>query len=200
MLRKLLSFLSIPIVFFVIIFMSEYCSISEAERAVDEIASAVAKKMRIDRGLHVVGTGGGMMHGIEMLHMGFHYYREVGVDEARELLIYAVDEYEAAINSSLEIRQNLKEYPFKSTEIVIYFYRPDRSKVPHGEISVVAARENRTIEYFMHPSDEIGCRMCVHLETYDEAQELLRKRRSEETQASNRELTAAPTDLRPNAS
>jgi hypothetical protein len=65
--------------------------------------------------------------------MGFHLYQEVDLKEARELLIYAVNEYLLDINNNEEVRPCLHEYPFtaKNVEIRIWIYKPDSIKISY---------------------------------------------------------------------
>jgi hypothetical protein len=119
------------------------------EKLVDAITAKTAQKLKDEKGLILVGTGGRMMDDIKMLMMGFDCSKEVDVEKARELLIYCVKEYLSEINSSKEIRPFLHNYPFtpKNVEIVIYFHNSDRSRVPSDKITVAASNDGEIIYY-----------------------------------------------------
>jgi hypothetical protein len=85
------------------------------EKIADAITEKTAKKLKEQKNLCLVGTGGGMMHDIYGMDMSFDYYQEVDLKTARELIVYAVSEYLLAINSNEEVRPYLHNYPFTLT-------------------------------------------------------------------------------------
>jgi hypothetical protein len=40
------------------------------------ITEKTAEKLKEKKNLHLIGTGGGMMHDIQMMAMSFHFYRK----------------------------------------------------------------------------------------------------------------------------
>src|SRR3989344_4332350 len=89
-----------------------------------KITEKTAKKLKEQKNLYLIGTGGQMMHDIQMMMMGFNFYKVVDIETARQLLVESVEEYLSVINSNKEVRPYLHNYPFtaKNIEIVIYFY------------------------------------------------------------------------------
>jgi len=141
------------------------------EKIAGKITEKTAKKLKEQKNLCLVGTGGGMMNDIQAMHMSFYFYQEVDLKTARELLVYAISEYLSAINSNTEIRPYLHQYPFtaKNLEIRIWIYKPDRSELPPNEIDYIADI-NGILEYHVQGADP---RQSIHEETYEEALELV---------------------------
>lgn len=139
------------------------------EKIADNITEKTGKKLKGDNGLILAGTGGQMMNDIQMMSMGFNYYKVVDIEVARQLLIDSVEEYLFEINSNNEVRPYLHNYPFtaQNVEIVIYFHNPDASKVPSGRIKIAAAEQGKMIYYVDYP--ERHTIKAVHEESYDEA-------------------------------
>ena len=143
--------------------------IPDYEKIADRITEKTAKKLQQQKKLRLVGTGGKMMHDIQAMHMGFYYYQEVDLQTARELIIYAIDEYLSEINNSKEIRPYLHEYPFtaKNVEINIWIFKPDRTHPPLDKIYCISAR-NGTLHYYLD-LPETYSELCICEETYEEA-------------------------------
>src|ERR1700733_3214981 len=127
--------------------------IPDYEKIADQITIQTAKKLREEKKLHLIGTGGGMMDDVEMMAMSFTYYQELDLPSARKLLTYALNEYLAAINSSVKIRPYLHEFPFtaRSIEIVIFIYKPDRTKLSYDKIQCISAVKAVLTYYFEVP-------------------------------------------------
>ena len=140
-----------------------------------EITEKTAKKLKEQKGLSLAGTGGQMMDDIQMMMMGFNFYKVVDIETTRRLLVDSVQEYLSAINSNEEIRSHLHNYPFtaQNVEIVIYFYNPDGSKVPPGKITIAAANQGKVVYYIDDP--EKHTIRSLHEETYEEALKLVEK-------------------------
>ena len=139
------------------------------EKIADKITVKTAKKLEEEKGLILIGIGGRMMHDIQMMMMGFNYYHEVDIDNARHLLVDSVEEYLSAINASEEVRPYLHEYPFtaQNIEINIYFYKPDKHEVPLGKIMIAAAEKGKLIYYIDEPETYALKRICE--EPYEDA-------------------------------
>jgi len=52
--------------------------VPDYEKIADAITEKTAKKMKEQKNLCLVGTGGGMMDDIRAMHMSFFYYQEQG--------------------------------------------------------------------------------------------------------------------------
>jgi hypothetical protein len=140
------------------------------EKIADRITGRTMLKIEKERNLVFIGFWGGMMHNIRLMSMSFQYYQEVDFDQARELLLYAVDTYLEEINKDQEVRPYLVTYPFtaENVEIHIWFYGPDRRRLPYGKIDYVLAANGT----FMYDSsvDKFTSKMLSE-ETYEEAKQ-----------------------------
>jgi hypothetical protein len=143
------------------------------ERLADEITAKTAKKLKDEKGLILIGTGGQMMDDIQMMMMGFEYRKVVTVETARKLLVESVEEYLSAINASTKIQPHLHNSPFtaKNVEIVIYFRNQDGTKVPLDKIKIASANEGEMFYYVDYP--EKYTLKAIHKETYEEAVQTL---------------------------
>lgn len=145
------------------------------EKLADEITAKTAKKLKAEKDLILVGTGGRMMDDIKMMGMAFEYHKIVNIEEARKLLVYCIEEYLYAINSNKKIQPCLHNYPFtaKNIEIEIYIRNPDGSNVSLNEIKVAAATGGEMSYYVDYP--EKHTIKAIHEETYEEALRILLK-------------------------
>lgn len=131
-----------------------------------EITANTAEKLEEQKKLFLIGTGGRMMNDIQMMAMSFNYYCEVDLKQARELIVFAINEYLANINNNQEIRPHLHEYPFneKNVDIMIFVYGPDRHKLPPEKIYCITSC-NGVIKYYTRSDrDHPICK-----ETYEQA-------------------------------
>ena len=137
------------------------------EEIADEITDKTARKLQKKTGLVLVGTGGQMMHDIQMMAMSFDLYHEIDLEKARELAVFSAEEYLKAINGNEEIRPYLHEYPFtaKNVEISIFIHNPDGSNLSSEKLHCISARRGK-IKYY---SDDLGYYNPLHEETYEEA-------------------------------
>ncbi len=145
----------------------------DREKIADEITSKISKEIYQEKGLRLVGTGGGMMYGVRMMSMSFYYYNEVDLETARNLVIYCTEKYLKAINSDKRLRPFLVQYPFseKNVEIRIFFRNPDGRDLPPGKIIVVESM-NGKVEYNIY---ETGSHRISTLqeELYQEARKMV---------------------------
>lgn len=136
------------------------------EKIADKITEKTAKKLKEQKNLRLVGTGGKMMNDIQAMNMSFYFYQEVDLKAARKLIVYAINEYLSEINNNKEVRPYLHEYPFtvKNVEIMIFFYKPDRSNLSPEKIYCISSI-NGMLEYYIHSDPS----QAIHEETYEEA-------------------------------
>jgi|HubBroStandDraft_4_1064222.scaffolds.fasta_scaffold301191_2 hypothetical protein len=163
-------FLAILIIFGVAMSYSYLGSSSEDyEKLADAITAKTAKKLKNEKSLVLVGTGGRMMDDIKMMMMGFEYRKIVSIEIARKLLVDSVEEYLSEINTSEKIRPFLHNYTFtaKNIEIVIYFRNPDGSKVSPDQMNIASAKEGQMFYYADYP--EKHTLKVIREETYEEA-------------------------------
>ncbi len=144
-----------------------------------KITNQVAKKLKKDQQLQCIGTGGTMMHEIEALSMSFIYYKEVDVKKARALLVTAVKEYLAAINTSEEIRPYLKNYPFtvKNVKVTISTLHPDGSTTDAGKILLFASNRDNLEFYLQEP--ETFRHPPFYAETYEKSLRIVEEEKSQ---------------------
>jgi hypothetical protein len=79
---------------------------------VAKLDSQVASRLNQKWGLSVCSYGGHFGQGIQSIDPGFVLNRIVKVDEARKILLDAIQEYEMTINQDISMRPYLLEYPF----------------------------------------------------------------------------------------
>jgi len=140
-----------------------------------EITDKTAKKLKDQKNLILIGTGGKMMDDIQAMDMSFNYYQVVNLEEARKLIGFIISEYLSDINNNQEIRPYLHEYPFtaKNVEIRIFIYNLDRSKVSPEKIYYVSAIDG-IIDYYIRGPEKYS-RKAIQEETYEEARAILNK-------------------------
>lgn len=143
--------------------------ITEDEKLVDAITAITAKKLQTEKNLILIGTGGSMMDGVEKLAMSFHYYKEIELAEARNLIVKAITEYLSGINNNQALRPYLVNYPFeaKNLEIRIWILNPDGSDPKVGKLEFISARKG-VLKYYVEQQDSIRGKI-IHTETYEEA-------------------------------
>jgi len=145
---------------------SSFSPSQDYEKIADKITEKIAKKLKAQKNLYLVGTGGQMMDDIQMMAMSFDYYQEVDLKIGRELIVHIINEYLLAINSNKEIRPYLHEYPFtaKNVEIRIFIYNPDRSELPLEKIDCITSL-NGMLKYYTRSNP----RQAIYEETYKQA-------------------------------
>lgn len=148
---------------------SSFNSSLDYEQIADKITEKTAKKLKAQRNLCLVGTGGQMMDDIQMMAMGFYYYQEVNLKTARELILYVINDYLSAINTNEEIRPYLHEHPFtsKNVEIRIWVFEPNGSNPPLDKIHYISAIDGLLSYYLDLP--ETYSRQAIREESYEEA-------------------------------
>lgn len=161
---------------FIIIMVSLFfgCSLSgrqppDYSKLARKITEKTAKQLEEQKSLYLVGTGGQMMHDIQMMAMSFYFYREVSLPEARNLIAYAINAYLAQINDNKEIRPYLHEYPFiaKNVEIRIWIHKPDGTHPTSDKIYYISAI-NGVLDYYIRGAKRYS-RQAICEETYEEA-------------------------------
>ena len=173
-----LAFLVIPIISWIFISGTkmEYV-IPKYEKISDKITSKTAKKLSKKYQLDPIGSGGSMMHDVEMLALSFNCYRSLSINESRELVINCVNEYIKSINENENIRPYLHDYPFsaQNIQIKIFFFGDENfQKIPPGKINVVSTGKKRVRYYTDSDEDEYKLET-LHQETYEEAVSIMRE-------------------------
>lgn len=151
--------------------------LSEKERASNKILNEVAIQLRNEWGLIPSGTAGQMMDEIQMLGLSFKYLKPLDIEKGREILIDAVNRFDAAINADEKIRPYLVQFPFepKNVLIEIYIHGPNYNDVEKGELSVISASDG-ILKYKI--DDPITGRLTtICKETYEEAVQKIQSKR-----------------------
>ena len=150
---------------------------SRVDPLADKVTAETAKKIKNETGLHLMGTGGGVnLEGrLRKLNMSFIHYGDLSMEESRELVVYCVEEYLAAINADEKIRPHLSHYPFTpyGVEINIFIRQKDRQKQSIGYISVVSELNGKVSYKTSQPEPELMKK--VHAEPYEEAKQLVKQ-------------------------
>lgn len=143
--------------------------ISEKEKLADAIMAKVAMKLRKEFSLIPCGTGGGMMYQIRMLALSFDYRKRIDIQEGRELIVAAVNEFISEVNADERIRPYLDNYPFesKNVEIRIFFSNPNRSEVPLGQLSAISITRG-IVDYCSFDSKKMRMET-IYKESFEEA-------------------------------
>ena len=148
---------------------------SPKSKLVNEISNPIFKQLLLEKKLLPCDCGGRMMDQITLLHWGFDCYREVGLNEARELLVAAANQFLAAFNADERIRPYLATYPFgpENVEIRIFIYAANGSLITKpNALHVVACRSGRLDYMVRHP--ETDRLETILLETFEEAEAKLK--------------------------
>jgi hypothetical protein len=148
-----------------------------------QITEKTAKKLKKEKNLIPVGSGGGMMDDVKAMMLAFNYYNEVSIEEARKLLIDCVEEFLAAVNSNEQIRPFLHNYPFTAENIEIAIYFSTKSGAPVSSNNIcVASSWNGNISYRIDIS-KTGPLTTIREETYQEALQLASAKQIQPSQA-----------------
>ena len=137
---------------------------------VDEISHKVFRQLKLDQHLVPVECGGRMMDQIKLLHWGFFYYKEINLNEARQLLMTTAHQFLDAFNADERIRPYLAVYPLQPEhiEIRIFLHNPNGSLVEPNKLNVITYKSG-VLRYMTsasetHPLEELL------VETYQEAE------------------------------
>jgi hypothetical protein len=140
----------------------------------EKITEKVAQKIEIETGLHLIGTGGGMMDCVKMMAMSFRGFGEIDVIKGRALIVHCVREYLSAINENLDIRPYLSHYPFTSKGIQIRIFITQTT--PTAEALCFIGEIDGAVEYDVRKAPQESPEI-VHQEPYEEAVRILESER-----------------------
>lgn len=135
----------------------------------NEVRNRTLVQLKKEKELYPFGIGGGMMHQIRMLALGFRYYKKVDIDQARELLMAAGTLFLNTINAKEQIRPFLQNDPFRPSniEIRIFLQKANGSEPDPGELTVVSLI-NGKLKYKTTISETQPFRIVLE-ETFEEA-------------------------------
>ncbi len=148
---------------------------SEKQVLVNKVRKKVASDLENKYGLIPCGTGGQMMYQIEKLMLIFNYPKPLTEDEARVLVVNAVDEFVASVNQEEAIHQYLANYPFRpeNVEVTIFLQDSRGKRVQPDRFIFVEAAAGRVV--YKADDPETNRYRIVHKETFEEAKALLQK-------------------------
>jgi hypothetical protein len=141
-----------------------------AKDMVLEIERKVLLQLKKEKNLYPCEFGSGGKTPVTLLHWGFNYYRKVGIEEARELILSTTDHFLAEINSNEKIRPYLASYPFQpeNLQIVICFFNQDGSLLEPEKLSIVSIHRGKLKYDNLIPSAGLPL-TTIYQETYEEA-------------------------------
>jgi hypothetical protein len=136
-----------------------------------KITDQTGKQLKKEKGLILVGTGGGMMNDIQMMAMSFFVYQELSLSESREMVVYAAKKYLENINAKEEIRAHLHNNPFtaRDIEITLFIYNLDQSSLAPDKIYYISMLKG-ILSYYAKIPDKTKP---LHKESYEEALEIV---------------------------
>jgi len=145
----------------------------EKERLGNLVMRKAAYKIRDATSLSPCGTGGCAMREVRMLALSFFYYEMIDIEEARRLLIYAIQTLTKEINAEEKLHKYLYKYPFppSHTEITIFVQNKDYSPISSEYISIARFVDGILSYDIDHPKTEHL--ETIYKETYEEALEKL---------------------------
>ncbi len=136
---------------------------------VNEVTNKTLVQLKKEKELYPFGVGSGMMHQIRMLAIGFRYYKEIDINQARELVMEAGTLYLNTINAREQIRRFLQTYPFQpeNIEIEIYLQKPNGTEPDPGKLTI-ASMIRGVLKYDI-VNEETGRLTTIYRETFQEA-------------------------------
>ncbi len=156
-----------PILFF-LFFGSVLCAHTPRnfDLYIDEVVDNFAKEMEHELGLHCIATGGRMSEDIDTVSVRFRSYDAGTVEQARELIVKAIERLVNMINANEKIRPFLREYPFPYYRAGISISFPRRPSVKDSVDYVIQAKKQL---FYDHHDPEVDPRITLHEEPYTEA-------------------------------
>jgi hypothetical protein len=137
---------------------------------VNEVTNRTFVQLKMEKGLYPFGVGEGISDQIRMLALSLRYYKEIDIEEARELLMAAGVLFLKNINSNEMIRPYLKNDPFKpeNVEIRIFLKKPNGSEPDFNKLKYISITDG-TLKYYTN-SPETECLIRIYDEKFEEAE------------------------------
>lgn len=149
---------------------AQCCSESVHINAAHKVMNSFNKKMKKDK-LHLFSSGGAMMDDIQQITLGYEAYKNLNVSDARILFIKKIEALLSEINSDLEIRPYLHDYPFTSRNIFfkISFCKDNGEFVDPPYIAYVSLINIKNRVYYSVYDQRTDMLKTVYEESYEEA-------------------------------
>ncbi|HEY2810466.1 MAG TPA: hypothetical protein VGJ00_03645 [Rhabdochlamydiaceae bacterium] len=145
------------------------------EKLTNQIILKVAEQLQREKNLQPCGFGGRAMDQVKMLAISFNYFKQIDIEEGRELLVSAGKLFLDAINENEKVRPYLINYPFlpENIQVRIFLKNEDGTFIEQEKLHVVSIINGKLlykIETSRTPLYEI-----IHSETFEEAAEILKE-------------------------
>jgi hypothetical protein len=168
----------IPFIFFLLMIICASCELPPVDNSpylpskqslANDVRARTAFQLKREKGLIPFGTAGQMMDEIKMLGLSFQYYKEINIEEARELLMKAGSLLIKEINANELIRPYLDNYPFeaKNIEIKIFLFNPNGTQFDLDKLHYATMVKGK-LKYVIR-SSENNLYKTIYTETYEEA-------------------------------
>jgi hypothetical protein len=134
-----------------------------------QVRDQTIAQLRKEKGLCVCGIGSSMLYQIKKLSIYFHYYNEIDIEQARELLMAAGTLLLDTTNANEQIRPFLQNYPFKpeNIEIRIYIQKPNGREPDLGKLTIASIIDG-ILRYKIDNPETNGLKT-IYEETFEEA-------------------------------
>jgi len=137
----------------------------------NEITNQVAIQLRDGMQLYTCGIGGGCLYNIRMLALSCDYYKEVDIEDARELLVKAGILFLRTANEHEKARPYFANNPFGLKNIELRFFIAKKNgEYSHDKLSVITLIDG-ILRYKVTPS--LPELITIYEETFAEAAEKL---------------------------
>jgi len=99
-------------------------------KAGNTIIAKFAKQSKQTQNLYLVGSGGAFYTNIKQFNFIFHSLEQVNINQAREMMVYNVENLLKMINNEPELQQFLDTRPFDQNNLKIVISFPEDSLYP----------------------------------------------------------------------
>jgi len=157
-------------IFFALLLLVTSCSLKkDYPEIAHDITLRTADELYREKGMMLVGTGGGMIKQVNLLSMRLHYYVPLEEAEARQLALFTLDKFLNNVNADEKVRPYLNNYPFRAEHlrVSLSFYHRDGRPVEPGKIDYISIR--RGYLHYNTRSKEADRRVTLFKETIAEA-------------------------------
>lgn len=141
-----------------------------ANRIINQNAEQYKKK----RGWDLISLGGSYTTDVKTLKIQYWIYEEVDISQARALYVECVDSLLVLVNSDLEIRPYLHDFPFtwKNISIILAFYKRDGTeRVSKNHVAYVGKAGDHLI--YCNFNECTGCLDDMYEEPYEQAEQIV---------------------------
>lgn len=146
----------------------------------DRVTSDFRSKLEKNDGLVACMYGGAMLGDIQKINLGFNTEQCLNIPQMRMLIVQKAEELVADINSDLEIRPYLRDFPatVKNIELSISYYRKGKNNVTYPH--VVNAQISRGKILYMTIEDEVDNQIIDSHEDYYNALQAIQENKFDE--------------------